>query len=175
MKKIQVLVLSLFTLFGCGYSLHGRASLPFEALQIGNIENKTREPKLDDRLHRVLAEELLKQGFRVDPQAGYTLSGTINKFDMHILSESSDIATEYEVVVNGDFTLTDPSGNIRQVKNIGSPFIISFSSAGPLEELVAFKEVASERAVRDIAMEILASLLFTDSHESGAKPVLTGH
>jgi hypothetical protein len=145
---------------GCGYTIHGKTSLPFDSIQIGKIENITVEPKLQDRLHETLTEEFLKQGIAVYPDAGYKLIGTINQFELRILSEKADIATEYEVLIKGDFKLIDPSGNIKEFKNIGSPFIVSFSGPGPLDELIASKELASEKAIRDMAMEIVAILIY---------------
>ena len=150
----------LLTVCGCGYTIHGRASLPFDSIQIDRIENKTLEPKLQDMLYRALTEEFLKEGISVRAQAGHKLSGTINKFNLKVLSEKSDVASEYEVVILGDFKLVDPSGKIKKFKGIGSPFIVSFAGAGSLNELIANKELASERAIRDMAMEIVAALLY---------------
>ena len=154
------LYFSLFTLFGCGYSLHGRASLPFDAIQIGTIENKTFEPKLQDKLYTALTDEFLKQGITVSPDAGYKLSGTIKEFSLLILSEKGDIAAEYEIVIKGDFTLVDSSGKQKELKGIGSPFIVSFSRPGPLEEVIAAKEFASEKAIRDMAMQVVGAVIF---------------
>lgn len=151
---------SLFTVFGCGYSLHGRASLPFDAIQIGTIENNTVEPKLQDRLYRALTEEFLRQGIAVSPDAGYKLSGRIKEFSLLVLSEKGDIATEYEIVMKGDFSLVDPSGKQKELKDIGSPFIVSFSGPGPLEGLVASKELASEKAIRDMAMQVVGAVIY---------------
>jgi len=151
---------SLFTLFGCGYSLHGKASLPFDTIRIGTIENKTVEPKLQDKLYTALTEEFLKQGITVSPDAGYKLSGTIKEFSLLVLSEKGDIAAEYEIVMKGDFTLVDPSGKQKELKNIGSPFIVSFSRPGPLEEVIAAKELASEKAIRDMAMQVVGAVIF---------------
>ena len=151
---------SLFTFFSCGYSIHGRASLPFDAIQIGTIENKTVEPKLQDRMYTALTEEFLKQGITVSPAAGYKLSGTIKQFSLIVLSEKGDIAAEYEIIMKGDFTLIDPSGKQKELKDIGSPFIISFSSSGSLEELLASKEVASEKAIRDMAMQVVGAVIY---------------
>jgi hypothetical protein len=146
--------------FGCGYQIHNRAALPFMAINIGKIENKTLEPKLQDRLYTALTEEFLKQGVDVNPAAGYKISGTIHQFDLRVLSEKSDVAVDYEVIIKADFTLTDPSGSAKEFRNITSPFIISFSGAGPLNDLIASKELASERAIRDMAMEIVAGLIY---------------
>ena len=77
-----------------------------------------------------------------------------------MLSEKSDVAAEYEVTIIGDFKLTDPKGNIKEFKGIGSPFIVSFSGAGLLNALIANKELASERALKDMASEIVATLIY---------------
>lgn len=150
----------LFAASGCGYSIQNKATLPFQAIQIVKIENVTVEPKLQDMLYRALTDEFLKHGVSVNRDAGYKLSGRINHFELLILSEKSDIATEYEVVIKGNFTLTDPSGKIKELKNTGSPFIVSFTGPGPLNDLIASKEKASEKAMRDMAMEMVGIILY---------------
>jgi len=160
--KVQnYLFILLFTVYGCGYSIHGKASLPFDSIQLGKIENKTVEPKLQDMLYKALTEEFLKQGVVVSPGAGHKLNCILYQFDLRVLSEKADIATEYEVIISGNFTLVDPAGNIREFKKTGSPFIISFSAPpGPLNQLIALKELASERAMKDMAMEIVAVFMY---------------
>jgi len=166
--KIQKLLYILFllscnlllVLSGCGYSLHTKASLPFDAIRIGTIENKTLEPKLQDGLNRSLTGEFLKQGITVQNNAGYKLEGVIHKFELRVLSEKSEVASEYEVTIKGDFRLIDPAGKIKEFKNIGSPFIVSFYGSGKLNELIAYKEQASERALKDMAAEIVATFLY---------------
>ncbi|MBI5188729.1 MAG: hypothetical protein HZA07_06645 [Nitrospirae bacterium] len=151
---------SLFTLFGCGYTIHSKISLPFDSIQIGKIENKTLEPKLQDRLHKALTEEFLKHGIQVGATgSGYRLECIIEHFDLNTLSERNDITVEYEVVIRGNFKLIDPSGNAKDFKDICSPFIVSFPSSGRLEDVLAYKELVSERVVRDMAMEIVAILI----------------
>jgi hypothetical protein len=124
------------------------------------IENKTVEPKLQDRLYRALTEEFLKEGIAVSSQAGYKLRCTINQFELKLLAEHSNVATDYEVVIKGNVVLTDPSGKKKEFKDIGAPFIVSFAGAGPLDELLASKEVASDRAIRDMATEIVGMLIY---------------
>ena len=147
-------------LVGCGYTLQNRTALPFDSIQIQGIENKTLEPKLQDRLYRALTEEFLKHGISIQSNADYKLSGTIKLYELHVLSARSDTAMEYEVVIRGDFRLVGPSGNAKDFKNIGSPFIVSFPVSGMLENVLAFKELASERAIRDMAMEIVGVLVY---------------
>jgi hypothetical protein len=153
-------VLSALYPLGCGYQIRNKASLPFTAIKIGRIENKTLEPKLEDRLYRALTEEFLKQGVDVSPGAAYKIAGTVRQFDLRVLSEKSDVAVDYEVIVKADFTLTDPSGNTKEFRNIESPFIISFSGTGALNDLITSKELAAEQAIRDMAMEIVAGLIY---------------
>ncbi|MFH1702415.1 MAG: LptE family protein [Nitrospirota bacterium] len=172
--------ISVFLLFsvyclllgGCGYTLHGKAALPFDAIQIERIENRTLEPKLQDRFHRVITEEFLKNGITVSPKAEYKLSGTITFFEMHVLAER-DVAVEYEIVMRGDFKLLGPSGDTKDIKGIGSPFIVSFPGSGLLEDVLALKERASERALRDMATEIVGILIYSvrkeDSSNGGYK------
>jgi len=145
---------------GCGYTIRNKASLPFKEIKIGRIENKTFEPKLQDRLFRALTEEFLKQGVDVSPVAGYKLDCTIHDFELKILSEISSVAVDYEVTVKADFTLTDPAGKTKEFRNTESPFIISFSGPGPLNDLIAAKELASERAMTEVAVEIIGGLIY---------------
>ena len=159
MKKTWVLIFSLF-LVGCGYTIHGKASLPFDSIQITGIENRTLEPKLQDKLYRALTEEFLKQGITVRPGADYKLSGTIHFFELRVLSEKKDIAVEYEVAIKGDFKLFGPSGEMKTLKNIGSPFIVSFPGSGLMEDVIASKESISEKAMRDMAVEIVSALIY---------------
>jgi len=147
-------MLVALSLFGCGYTLQSRTALPFNAIQIEGIENRTVEPKLQDKFYRAITEEFLKYGVSVQPGAGYKLSGTINRYELHVLSERRDVA------VKGDFKFVGPSGETREVKDIGSPFIVSFPVSGALESALAFKELASERAIRDMAMEVAAALIY---------------
>ena len=159
-QMLTVAGVALLVFAGCGYTLQGRSSLPFDAIAIERIENNTVEPKLEDQLYTALTQEFLRKGIAVNPDAGHRLSGIINRFDLRILSEKSDIAAEYQVIMKGVFRLTDPSGNTREFKDISPPFIVSFSGFGPLEVLIASKEQASKKAIGDIAMQIVAALLY---------------
>ena len=55
----------LFTLSGCGYTLQGRDTLPFTSVKIGRIENRTFEPKLEDKFQKALADELIRNGIMI--------------------------------------------------------------------------------------------------------------
>lgn len=165
------LLLALY-ISGCSYTLHGKTDLPFDAIQIERVENRTLEPKLQDRFYRVMTEELLKNGINVNTNADYKLSGSINFFEMNVLAERN-VAVEYEVVMRGDFRLIGPSGYTKDIRDIGSPFIVSFPGSGMLEDVLAAKELASEKALRDIATELVGIIIYTpkkvDSSNEGFK------
>lgn len=158
---LMILILFIFSQFsGCGYAIHKKAQLPFNTIQLTGIDNKTLEPKLQDRLYNAITSEFLKQGISVQKNADYKLNGIIKKFELKVLSEKSDIAVEYEVTILGDFTLTDPDGKTKEFKNIGSPFIVSFAGTGLLNELIANKETATEKAVKDMATDVVAAIIY---------------
>lgn len=144
---------------GCGYTIQGRASLPFESISIGNIVNKTYEPKLQDKMQIALADELIRNGFALDRNSPYKIQGVINAFELRTLSEKSGTAIEYEVIIKGDFKLIEPSGRNRGLRNQGV-FIVSFSSSGNLQTVVASKEIAIEKALRDLSSELVASIIY---------------
>lgn len=143
----------------CGYTLHGRADLPFPSLAVGKIVNNTFEPRLEDRMQVALADELMKSGFLIDSNSGYRLNGTITAFELKTLSEKSGVAVEYEVTVRGDFKLVGSSGKARELRNHGV-FIVSFPSTDSLQNVVALKERAIEKALRDLSIEIIASIIY---------------
>jgi len=154
-----VLIVSVFS-SGCGYHIYRQAALPFTEVNIGLLKNETLEPKLQDRLHRALTEEFLKQGISISQAAKYTLTGAINKFDMVGLSEKAGVTVEYRVIIAGDFKLVDSEGKVAVTKNVATPFIISFTGTGDLGSLVASREVAEEQAMKDIAIEIVGALIY---------------
>jgi hypothetical protein len=147
-------------LSGCGYSIYRQSDLPFTEIQIRPIENRTVEPKLQDKLYAALTEEFMKNGIRVTPIADTKLSAVIHRFDLVLLSEKKDIAIEYSVIMAADFILEEKDGKKRVIKNADSPFIVSFASSEDLAVLLAKKEVAEEEAARDVAMRIVGELIY---------------
>ncbi len=163
MKK-RLLILSIIALSllvtCCGYSIHGRAGLPFPSITIDHITNRTYEPGIEDRMRKILTEELVKSGFTLDRSSDYRIYGSIDSLELRTLSEKSGVAVEYEVVIKGDFKLKTPS-RIRNLRSSG-PFIVSFTSPANLQGVMALKERAIEKALRDLSDEIIASII----HES---------
>lgn len=149
--------LSVFS--GCGYTLHGKTSLPFNSITIGKIVNRTFEPGLEDMMRLTLTDELIRIGFVIDGNSAYKIDGAINTFELRTLSTKQGLAVEYEVVITGDFRLTEPSGKTRGLRNSGA-FITSFLSTESLQGVMAMKEKAIERALRDLSSEIAASIIY---------------
>ena len=155
---ILILVIGL-SFWGCGYTIQGKKNLPFQTIAINKLVNKTFEPKLEDRMQTALVNELMIEGFVIDSSSGYKINGAITQFELRTLSEKSGVATEYEVIIRGDFNLMDPSGKTRELRNHGV-FIVSFSSSEQLQTVMALKELAAERALRDLSSAIVASIMY---------------
>ncbi len=155
-----VTLLSVILLSSCGYSIHRHAALPFTELDIGLIENKTLEPKLQDKLHRAIVEEFLKQGISISLAAEHKLTGIINDFQMVTLSEKEGITVEYRVIINAEFKLLDAQGAVMEIKRIDSPFIVSFRGTEEFGRLLANKDIAEEKALDDIAIQIVGALIY---------------
>jgi outer membrane lipopolysaccharide assembly protein LptE/RlpB len=145
---------------GCGYSLHRKADLPFTEIRIGKIENLSLEPKLQDKLHKALVREFTKNGITVTPSVGNVLSGVVRRFEMSSLSEKKDITFEYKIVIEADFTYRDNDGNVRVTKKVMSPFIVSTAGSRDMGVLLGSRDVAEEKAMADIAMEIVGALIY---------------
>lgn len=150
---------SLFTFWGCGYIIQGRETLPFNSVKIGKIENKTYEPKLEDKLQKALADELIKNGIMISKSSEHVITGVIEGFELKPLSEKEGLAVEYEVIIKGKFFLTSPGGKVADLRNSGA-FIVSFYNAGNLQEIMASKELAIESALKNLSSEIRAGIVY---------------
>lgn len=162
-RAYGILIVSFFILTvgsGCGYSVYRQVALPFKDIYIPPIENKTLEPKLQDKLHKALIMEFTKHGVQINPSSGTTLTGTIYTFEMFTLSVKNDTTVEYRVNAAVNFTFQNENGEMQEIKDIRSPFIVSFSSSEALSETLADRDVAEEMALEDVAMQIVGFLLY---------------
>ena len=160
MMLLLVLLALILLIAGCGYTVYNRASLPFTEIRIGNIENLTLEPKLQDKLHQALVEEFAKYGIAVTPGAAPVISVVLQNFTMVSLSEKNDITVEYRFIIEADFTYQDSKGKIQEIKGRGLPFIVSFSGSGAIPDLLANKTVAERQAMSDLAKSIIGTLIY---------------
>ncbi|HAM50345.1 MAG TPA: hypothetical protein DCP92_06480 [Nitrospiraceae bacterium] len=165
LKTYQRIIRIFFPLFcllsalGCGYTIQGKASLPFRSVSIGQIVNKTYQPKLEDKLQTALVAELMKNGIALENGSAYRIEGVITTYQLNTLAAAAGTAVEYEVIIRGDFKLVEPSGKIKALKG-GGVFIVSFSSQGNLEDVIALRDQAIERALKDLSTELVISLIY---------------
>lgn len=155
---------SLFTLSGCGYTIQTRSDLPFDSIAIGRIENKSTEPKLQDRFHRILSETMMEHGFVINPSAVHRIEGEVTGFDLKVLSEKSLTVTEYEVIIKGNFRLLNTIKNTTASIEAVSPFVTYFSVTGNLEDIIARKEQATDIAIKNISQEITRWIAYRYEH-----------
>lgn len=156
MKRAISVVFCLAVLSSCGYSIR---KPPFEvrSVRLVNISNMTYEPKLSDRLTEALSISLLKNGIKVDDRSSYRVEGSIGEFRLKGIAEKDDITISFEVVIGGSFYLIGPE--TRTPLRGRNTFIVTFTSEEALEKVMALKEEAVERALSDMADEIVASII----------------
>lgn len=155
--------LLLFTclLSGCGYTIQTRSNLPFETIAIGTIENKTHEPKLEDRLQLALAQNFLQYGFSISPHARYRIEGEIYDFVLLPTTEVNLAATQYQVVIKVNFKLVDTESGKSLHLPADSPFITYFGSSGRLEAIMAQKELAEDGALSNMSQTLVSLVTYT--------------
>lgn len=192
MRVALVLSLLVFVIAaGCGYKIHGRADLPFTEVAIGEIKNNTAEPKLQDRMHRLLAESLMEYGVDVRNSSRYRIEGEFIKFNVYPVAEKDLKAIEYQLDVSGNFRIIDTDSdrkdtkpdketNVKtgdkkakyRVENIGSvsnPYLTYFKSSDLLVSVVAAKEAATEKAIKELSQELVLRIIYKLPNEK--KPV----
>jgi outer membrane lipopolysaccharide assembly protein LptE/RlpB len=196
--RITLIVALLFavTVSGCGYTLQGRADLPFTEVSIGEIENKTPEPKVQDRMHRLLAETMMEYGVDVRNSSRYRIEGEILKFDVHPVAERDLQAIEYRIEVTGNFKIVDTetlradvksgaaAAPVRKLKpgekkalykeedlgSVSNPYLTYFRSSGLLVDVLAAKETATDKALKDLSQELVLRIIYKmPKAEAGAK------
>ncbi len=146
---------------GCGYTLQGKANLPFDAVAIGEIGNTTAEPKLQDRMNRLLAQTFMEYGVDIRSSARYRISGTIIKFVIYPVAERNLQAVEYQIVIVGNFIVTDTQTKARQgLGDIANPYLTYFRSSGLLTSVLAEKEIATETAIKDLSQEVVQRIIY---------------
>lgn len=154
-RAVWLLIIT-FILSSCGYSILKKSDMTLDEIYIAKINNNTFEPKLQDKLHRMLTETFSEYGFEITPASRYMLEADITKFEIKTISEKDLITTEYLILLHCDFRLIDSqTGSILKVQGISDPFIKFFISKGKLENVLSQKEIATESSMRDISREIV--------------------
>lgn len=168
-KLVLIAVLMSLILSGCGYTMQSRSNLPFQEVDLGRIGNMTHEPKLEDRLARAFGQVLPEYGIDLSKSARYRIEAEIAKFDMVALSEISLYVSEYQVTALTNVRLIDRQTNAVTSISSSGPFVTYFRSTGGIESVLANKELATDRAMRDIAQDIVQRIIYK-KHLLDAKP-----
>ena len=155
---IFMLVFLAAPLAGCGYSIVGRRGLAATSVSIGPIENKTTEPGLEETLYSALSDELMKQGINVDQDSPSRIYGTLNTFQFMGVSETNQVFTSYQITISGSFFFRDANGK-QTVLAGSSPFIISFSSQGDLNDVFAQRQEAIKAGMQSFASQMVSGLI----------------
>jgi len=154
----MIVVLVLF-LSSCGYRFVGSTLLAFDSINIKHVENKTYEPRLEDRLHLALSKEFINQGIAVNSaDSEVMLEATITNFELGAIGAVNDIVKEQELIMRADIRIVD-NGNIIKLSSMQSPIKITFQAAGTVSESVAHKETAIDKACSEIAKEIVGRII----------------
>lgn len=159
-RTFQYLLLAALALAisGCGY---GIKKSPVKAVRIGDIENQTTEAKLEDRFAEALVASFMKNGIQVSGGSDHAVEGRLKKVALDGIAEVDDLTTIYRITIEGEFFLAGADGEKRKLPG-GGKFIVTFSSEGALTPIMANKELAIEQALRDMAEEISAAVLYME-------------
>lgn len=156
---IMLLMISSF-LNSCGYTLQTSKDIPFQSIAIGNITNKTYEPKLQDKLISSLNEHLMLYGFEISKSARYKIEGEINRFNLKILSEIGLTAVEYEIDIDGVFTLIDLQTQKRYPIKKFKPYLTVFTTQDRLTNVLIQKDIFTKRAIDELSREIVQNIIY---------------
>jgi len=154
-----------FLLSSCGYRvLSDGAPVGFSAIHVAMVENRTREPGLEDFLHQALVEELLiDRRVKIVPsnRADVTLQTTITRFYLRPTAESGSRATQYEIELDADFRLVDnKSGKVlSKITGLRSPIRVLFSIGPDMVAARTSQEEAEIRVSRELARELAKKVL----------------
>jgi hypothetical protein len=154
---ITALLMVFVMLAGCGYKLN--MSPAIKSVKLGQIQNATFEPGVQDLLRTALVEELLKKGIKIDPKASHTIEGTITRYSQSDKAELNDITVQFDITLAGDFKLTSPDGQQVPLNSSGL-FIVTFGGTDNLDRLMADKQMALKAAARNMAVELVASIIY---------------
>jgi hypothetical protein len=148
-------------LSGCGYTLQTRSNLPFDDIWISKIENKTHEPKLEDRLYLALAKNFMQYGFSLNSRARYRIEGDIYYFELLPTTEVNLTATQYQVVMKVRFNVIDTESGKSIHLAADSPFITYFGATGRIEDIMTQKELAEDAFMANLAQTLVSLVTYT--------------
>ncbi len=146
-------------LISCGYHMTGSKLLPFNSITIRPVQNKTYEPRLEERLHNALSNEFINQGIEVKISGGdVDLQATVTSFQLGAVGAVDETVKEQEIIMQVDVKLTDKD-RVTYLKTMQSPIKITFESVGGVSDSIANKELSTDKASREIAREIIGLII----------------
>ncbi len=160
-----IVLFLLVPLSSCGYHvLSARESLDFERLHVAPVANRTREPGLEDLLHRALVQELARdRRVRLVERdlAEVILETSVVRFDLFPTVEAAGLAVEYEVEMDADFKLLRPETGevLLDIGGLGAPIRASFPAGDGALETRGAQEKAELEAAAAVARELARRLL----------------
>ncbi|RJQ51344.1 MAG: hypothetical protein C4526_10185 [Nitrospiraceae bacterium] len=158
--ELPLLLLTAYCLLliasSCGYHMIGSIPLSFHSITIKQVQNKTYEPRLEEKMHNALSEEFINQGIEVRAAGGdVELEATVTTFQLGAIGAVDDRIKEQSVILQVDIKLTDRE-KVTEFRSMASPIKITFQSTGTVSESAALKERAVEKACSEIAKELVA-------------------
>ncbi len=155
-----LLLTSLFILVSsCGYHMVGSRFLPFDSINIRHIDNRTYEPRLEEKLHNALSEEFINQGIKAEGvSADITLEASITRFELGAIGAVDESVREQEIIMLVDIKVID-KGDVIEFKSMGSPILITFQTTGTVPQTVDLRDRATIKASREIARDIVGRII----------------
>lgn len=144
----------------CGYKLYTKADLPFQELYLRNVENRTLEPGLQDKMRKIAYQTLIDNGFTLTSSASRTLDIQIKNYRLVTLSEIGLNTVEYQIIMEVKAVLYDEKGNKIKEFTPSSPFTTFFRTTRDLPSVIADKDLAIESLIRDICDDMVRKLIF---------------
>lgn len=156
-----ILLVAVAAIHGCGYrQISGMSE--FSTIKIMPVENRTREPDIQDMLRQAVAEELLldRRVTVVSSSSDVQLESTVTVYRLNPTAEAADRATQYEIELAADFLIKDSAGKIlSRIKGLEPPVREVFSVGADAASAKIGEEAARGKAVRALARELRFRLL----------------
>ena len=163
-KKTGVFYLLLVTCYllllsSCGYHMVGSRFLPFDSIYIKHIDNRTYEPRLEEKLHNALSEEFINQGIKAEgPSADITLDVAITRFELGAIGAVDESVREQQIIMLVDIKVID-KGDVIEYHSMGSPVPITFQTTGTVPQTVDLRDRATIKASKEIAKDIVSRII----------------
>lgn len=159
-----VVLLALSGLGGCGYSL--RPSLPphIKTIHIPVLENRTREPGIEDFITQALTQAFVTSGqvkiAESAERADAVLQGTIIEYSLTSLAfDRSANVTQYRLQIALALTLRDRANNTIIWRHERIEERADFNVAGQVTQTLVREEAAVKQAAVDIGRAIVSLAL----------------